>query len=296
MSTVTTYTHSTTIDVPVEEAFAFLRDPARFANGMPHTSTADTPPPPAEVGTTFTWRGQFLGMHVTATLEYTQIEPNTRVSLTSSKGFVFDVSVEPTGAGTLLTLSVRDVPANRLESAVDAVAMRLTDGDLDRWLAAIKSELETGVPADQAAGKQRGGAHTITVHAPVEQVFAYLADPATAFGAFPDTRVSDVHREPQGVGSSCRWHGRVLGLPGSVTHTYTEVVPNERIVSTASAGFVVTWTLEPADGGTRLTVTETAAPTNPVQAVVDPLILRFAGRDMERWLTGVAHGVEGGEG
>ncbi|MGB8022655.1 MAG: SRPBCC family protein [Candidatus Nanopelagicales bacterium] len=290
---MTTLMHSTTINAPAEAVFAFLRDPARLAGAYPDPSTEllGAPEPPAVVGTTFTWRFRVLGLHQEATLEYTEVEPDQSISIRSSKGFVYTGSIEPAGAATKLSIGVHDLPANVAESAIGAVAMKLTEGDLDRWLANIKSELETGVPIRVHAGRHRAVKRTVTVGAPVEQVFEFLADPANAFGTFPDTWVTDVHREPQGVGTSCRWHARLLGMPMAVTHEYTEVVPNERIVSNSSIGFVVTWTLEPADGSTRLTMEEDVAASNWVAAALESVVLRWSERDIEDWLAAIAGAV-----
>ena len=98
---MTRLTHSTTSQAAVEGVFAFLLDPERLAAANPAThELVEAAPPPAEVGSTFTWPYRMMGMPLEATLEYTDITPGRRVVLESSKGFVFRFSVEPADSGT----------------------------------------------------------------------------------------------------------------------------------------------------------------------------------------------------
>ena len=95
----------------------------------------------------------------------------------------------------------------------------------------------------------------VTIKAPVEKVFAFLADPTHWMLAIPNTEVTDTKLTSQGVGTTARWAARILGVPMSVVHEYIEFVPNQRIVSKANSGFVLTFTVagEPRQGALHAT-------------------------------------------
>ena len=112
---------------------------------------------------------------------------------------------------------------------------------------------------------------TVTVNAPVEQVFSYLRDPENIFraqgGGDPRIEISDIKVTPEGVGTTGR---NVFPLPGlkrlgitaNVINEIIEVVPNQRIVVKISPSMgrmfrfdgTWTWTFEPENGGTKLIV------------------------------------------
>ena len=132
---------STTINAPVEEVFDYLKDPARSWVDFT-TKVQDIKRTPEGVGTTFVWESKVFGFHVTGTNEYTEVVPNQRLVVTASKGFVFSFNLEREGAGTKLTITEEDIPANWVKAAVDAVAMKLTEHDIDTWLASAKAAVE----------------------------------------------------------------------------------------------------------------------------------------------------------
>lgn len=158
MGTMTRLTKSIMIDAPVGDVFDFMKDPAKLQGAMPHTEVRDVKQTPGGVGTTAEWEGRFLGVHVTGNIEYTEIVPNERLVLTSSKGFVFSFGVEPAGGRTRLTLAEEDVPSNWVESAFDAAAMKLTENHLASWLAGIKAGAEGRLPKEVHATAGGSGA------------------------------------------------------------------------------------------------------------------------------------------
>ena len=104
--------------------------------------------------------------------------------------------------------------------------------------------------------------HKRSVHidAPVARVFDYVKDPHHFFEAFPEqdrshTALTEVRLTPDGVGSTFRLMGRVFLLfYMEWVLTREEYVPNERIVDHASAGGVWTYTFEPDETGTTLSL------------------------------------------
>ena len=101
---------------------------------------------------------------------------------------------------------------------------------------------------------------SIDIDAPVKKVFGYVQDPHHFFEAFDEEwrrhmALVEVHQTPDGVGSTFRMMGRMLLLfHMEWVFTRQEYVPNERIVDHANTGGVWTSTVEPEDGGTKLTM------------------------------------------
>jgi uncharacterized protein YndB with AHSA1/START domain len=105
---------------------------------------------------------------------------------------------------------------------------------------------------------------SIEIDAPVETVFAFLADPVKAVQAFPMGRnvtVSDIMTTREGALRSYRETmpmrlGPVHWDMGD-TVTVQEYVPNQRIVDTSSTGPIHEMSVEPSTSGTKLTFTGT---------------------------------------
>ncbi len=99
------------------------------------------------------------------------------------------------------------------------------------------------------------------IDAPVEKVFDYVKQPRHFLEAFPErdrahTALAEVNLAPDGgVGSTYRLMGRMfLFFHMEWTITREEYVPNERIVDHANLGGVWTYTFEPDETGTTLSV------------------------------------------
>jgi uncharacterized protein YndB with AHSA1/START domain len=97
---------------------------------------------------------------------------------------------------------------------------------------------------------------SITVHAPVDQVFDYALDIRNLWNV-KDVALAEVDIKPEGVGTTARMYSHFLGfhLEGGVE--YTEVVPGQRIV--AKVHFFMeeptwTFTFHPVKAGTKLTI------------------------------------------
>ena len=138
---------------------------------------------------------------------------------------------------------------------------------------------------------------SITIHAPVEKVFSFLSDPTHWMSAFPgDSEVTEVNIKPDGVGTSARWSAKMLGINMSVTHEYREVIPGKRIVSKASVGPVLTFSLEPVDVGTELNVEQSFDIQAPfVRVPVQAIFARWAEDDIEALVANIKSMVESGE-
>ncbi|WP_457948855.1 SRPBCC family protein [Pseudarthrobacter sp. alpha12b] len=136
-----------------------------------------------------------------------------------------------------------------------------------------------------------------TINAPVDTVFSFLSDPTNWMKAFPgDSDVTHLDVKPDGVGTSARWSARTWGIPMHVTHEYREVVPNKRIVSKASVGPVITFSVEPVNGGTELTVESVLAIDAPlVRVPVQALFVRWTEDDIQGMVANVKSLMETGK-
>ena len=97
---------------------------------------------------------------------------------------------------------------------------------------------------------------SVSINAPVEEVFAYVTDPMSQLEWLPSmVEVTDVNRTEHGVGSTYRWKYKMAAILEGDNETL-EFVPNERVVARSRGGIdsTWTWTYEPQDGGTKLSV------------------------------------------
>ncbi|UUL76094.1 SRPBCC family protein [Pseudarthrobacter sp. Fe7] len=136
------------------------------------------------------------------------------------------------------------------------------------------------------------------IKAPVDTVFTFLSDPTNWMTAFPgDSDVTNLDIKPDGVGTSARWSAKTWGIPMHVTHEYRDVVPNKRIVSKASVGPVITFSLEPVNGSsTELTVEPTLEFDAPlVRVPVQALWARWTEDDIKGMVANVKSLVETGK-
>lgn len=97
---------------------------------------------------------------------------------------------------------------------------------------------------------------SITIDAPVDTVFDVALD-ITRLWKVKDVALTEVDVKPEGVGTSARLYSHFLGFHLEGVMEYTEVVPGERIVAQVHFfGEKPTWTytFEPAEGGTKVTL------------------------------------------
>ena len=126
---------------------------------------------------------------------------------------------------------------------------------------------------------------SITINAPVEKVFAYIADPMSEPEWQPGAvEVKDVTLTEEGVGSHDRWVYKLMGLRLEGESTTLEYIPNQRIVTQSKGGIVSTWThtFEPHDGGTKANVVvEFTVPIPVLGKVAEAFALRQIEREAD---------------
>ncbi len=117
---------------------------------------------------------------------------------------------------------------------------------------------------------------TIEIDCPVEEVFAYLAEPKNALEWESGLEVNELTSEgPIGVGSKGRRVDNYLGRDDQVMEV-TEWMPNQLAAfKFESDGFIsyLKWRTEPADGGTRFAYQFNTSPKNPIFKLLMPLMI-----------------------
>ena len=123
----------------------------------------------------------------------------------------------------------------------------------------------------------------ITINAPIEKVFTYIADPKNELETVPSiTDIRDIIG--QGVGQRYSWTYKMMGISLKGESEVIEYVPNERYV-TKSTGSIIstwTWTVKPEGDGTQLNlVVEYTIPVPVLGKVGEWLVLRQNEREAD---------------
>ena len=94
---------------------------------------------------------------------------------------------------------------------------------------------------------------SIAIKAPVEKVFTYISTPTNQIDWMPSmVDVKDV--KGSGIGKSFRWTYKWLEYTLDGESTFTEYIPNKRVVTLSKGGVKSTFyfDLEAQNGGTML--------------------------------------------
>jgi len=95
-------------------------------------------------------------------------------------------------------------------------------------------------------------AKNITIRAPAQKIFAYLAEPHNYLTIWPGMlEIDDVRRTPTGE-RRFRWVRKMFGARFEGTSESLNYEPSKRIVSKTHGGIdsIISWTLEPHDAET----------------------------------------------
>jgi len=118
---------------------------------------------------------------------------------------------------------------------------------------------------------------SIFINAPVEKVFAFMAEPKNLPEIWPSLlEVKDVESLPNG-GYSYNWVYKMAGIRIEGHAEWIEFVPNQRIVDKNESGIPSTfvYTYQPEDGGTRVTVNvEYTLPGAVLGKLAEPFIVK----------------------
>ncbi len=137
---------------------------------------------------------------------------------------------------------------------------------------------------------------SITVDAPVEEVFDYALDPRELW-SMPDVAVTDVTTKPDGLGTSARIWSHMLGFHIEGGMEYKEVTRPERIV--IKVDFLLehptwTFTFEPENGRTKVTVRgEWHVKTPAIGGRFEKMMVKGHEPALENMLASLKHDLEG---
>ena len=137
---------------------------------------------------------------------------------------------------------------------------------------------------------------TITINAPVEKVFSYLQDePTNLLEIWPSmVEVKDKKRLPNG-GTSFRWVYKMVGMRFEGTSEDIEYISNQRVVTKTKGGIeaTYTWTFQPEDGGTKMTVeVKWSVPVPVLGKLAEALIIRQQEREFDLVLANLKDKME----
>jgi uncharacterized membrane protein len=135
----------------------------------------------------------------------------------------------------------------------------------------------------------------ITINAPVEKVCGYINEPTNLPEVWPSmVEAKDVQRLPNG-GNRFRWVYKMAGVRFEGTSEDTEVIANQRVVSKSTGGIesTFTWTFQPEDGGTKLTVeVEYTVPIPLLGKLAEAFIVKQNEREAELLLANLKAKME----
>ncbi len=124
---------------------------------------------------------------------------------------------------------------------------------------------------------------TIVINAPVQDVFAYVANPRNE----PEWQINlmsthDVTGE--GVGQHYRWDFKMAGVLLHGESNVTEYIPNRRYQNQSRGGAASTWTstFEAQNGGTRWTLSvEYSVPIPVLGKIAEAVLVRQNDQGLE---------------
>ncbi len=136
---------------------------------------------------------------------------------------------------------------------------------------------------------------SITINAPVEKVFNYLADPMNQPEWVPSImEIKDV--SGSGVGQHFRWTYKMAGVLLKGESTTTEHIPNERIVTQSKGGVTSTWifNFETHDGGTMMELDiEYTIPIPVIGKLAEKIVLKRNEREADLAMANIKEKMEG---
>lgn len=136
---------------------------------------------------------------------------------------------------------------------------------------------------------------SITINAPIEKVFAYIANPANKMEYVPSiTDIRDI--TGQGVGKRFGWTYKMKGFSLKGEAEVIEYIPNRRYVQKCMGDILSTWawTFKANAGGTWLNVViEYTIPVPVLSKVGDRIVQRVSEREADLAIAILKERLEG---
>lgn len=151
------------IDAPVEDVFAFYRDPVKLWSLGPdqmrrHGELIDVTTTEEGVGSYYSWAMKLPGLRMEGFDVFTEFVPNQRITDRSSRSFVgtWTTTFAPVGTGTRVTAQ-RHPSSSRLWRPVDRLMDRFRVAVELEEMQSLKALLEKRTPpATASAASERG--------------------------------------------------------------------------------------------------------------------------------------------
>jgi uncharacterized protein YndB with AHSA1/START domain len=136
---------------------------------------------------------------------------------------------------------------------------------------------------------------SIVIDAPVEEVFDYVEDPANIPEYWPSVvKIKEVDQLPNG-GARMTAVYKMAGVRFNMESECVEYVPNQRTVYKSEGGVssTLTWTYEPQNGGTEVTVeNEYTVNLAVLRKLAQPFLTRINENEAEAILANVKAKME----
>lgn len=137
---------------------------------------------------------------------------------------------------------------------------------------------------------------SIFINAPLEKVFAFMAEPGNLPEIWPSLlEIRNVRPLPNG-GYCYDWTYKMAGLRIQGQSETTEFVKDQRIAARNEVGIPSTfvWTYQAEEGGTRATVSiDYAIPTAVLGKLAEPIVHKFNEKEGETILSNLKACMEG---
>ena len=135
---------------------------------------------------------------------------------------------------------------------------------------------------------------SVTIKAPIEQVFAYTADPMSLTEWMVGMMdVSDV--SGSGPDLHFHWRYKMAGIPFNGETRFIEYVPNEHTVSQSKGGIPSTfrWTFTPEAAATKVDLeVEYTIPVPVLGKLAERLVLKRNEREADLWMENIKERLE----
>jgi len=137
---------------------------------------------------------------------------------------------------------------------------------------------------------------SVSIKAPVEKVFDYMADPKSNLEFMPGLMdIRDIHETENHIGTHFLWTYKMAGLRFEGETTVLEWVKNKRVVTQGKGGISNKWffTYEPIEDGTALSlVVEYEVPMPVLGKLAEAVIRKQNEREAELVLSNIKARME----
>jgi carbon monoxide dehydrogenase subunit G len=136
---------------------------------------------------------------------------------------------------------------------------------------------------------------SISIDAPVEQVFEYINVPTNLPEIWPSmVEAKDVEKLPNG-GNHFKWVYKMAGMKLEGTSKDTDYSPNQHVISKTEGGIdsTTTWKTEPEGTGTKVTfIAEYSVPVPLLGKMAEKFIVKMNQKEAETLLANLKARME----